>query len=109
MRRAKYGRKENGLKPGSISELLATNFASDKQKANDRRLAKEAEENAKMAKEDLNKSVKINVAAEEPLAKTAMELHQNLKAMDHKKGICLAYLQRQFDARITGAEADAYS
>ena len=109
MRRAKYGRKPVGLKPGSISELLANNFDSDKQKAHDRRLTKEAEEKAKMAKKHLNKAVKFNIAVEEPLAKTAMEIHQNLKAMDHKKGICLAYLKRQFDARITRAEAEAYS
>jgi hypothetical protein len=62
-----------------------------------------------MAKKHQTKAVKFNVAVEEPLAKTAMELHQNLKAMDHKKGKCLAYLKRQFNARITRAEADAYS
>jgi hypothetical protein len=109
MRRAKYGRKPVGLKPGSISELLANNFDSDKQKAHDRRLTKEAEEKAKMAKKHLNKAVKFNIAVEEPLAKTSMEINQNLKAMDHKKGIRLAYLKRQFDARITRAEAEAYS
>jgi hypothetical protein len=98
MRRAKYGRKQIGLKPGTISELLTTNFENDKQKVNDRRLAKEAEEKAKMAKKHLNKSVKFNVAVEEPFAKTAMELHA-----------WLILIKRQFDARITRAEADAYS
>ncbi len=32
MRRAKYGRRQIGLKPGSISELLAADFESDKKK-----------------------------------------------------------------------------
>jgi hypothetical protein len=109
MRRARYGRNHVALKPGSISELLANHFESDKLKANERRLAKEAEEKAKMAKRHLNKSVKFNVAVEEPLAKTAGELRQHLQAMDNKKGVCVAYLKRQFDARLTRAEADAYS
>ena len=90
MRRAKYGRKHIGLKPGSISELLAKNFESDKLKANERRLAKEAEEKAKMAKKHLNKAVKFNLAVEEPLGKSTLELHQNLKAMEYRKGVCVA-------------------
>ena len=28
--------------------------------------------------------------------------------MDYKKGICVAYLKRQFDARMTRAEAESY-
>ena len=28
--------------------------------------------------------------------------------MDYKKGICVAYLKRQFDARMTRAEAEKY-
>ena len=109
MRRSKYGRTKAGLKPGSISALLANHYESDKAKANERRLAKEAEEKAKMAQKHLNKAVKFNKAVEEPLAKSAVVLEQNLEAMDHKKGICIAYLKRQFDARITRAEAAEYT
>ena len=90
MRRAKYGRQDIGLKLGSTSELLANNFESDKLKANERRLAKEAEEKAKMAKKHLNKAVQFNIAVEEPLAKSMVELHQNLKAMEYRKGVCVA-------------------
>jgi hypothetical protein len=89
MRRARYGREQIDLKPDSISELLATNFESDKLKANDRRLAKETEEKVKMEKKHLNKSVKFNIAVEEPLAQTAVELHQNLKSYGSQKGYML--------------------
>ena len=109
MRRGKYGRRQISLKPGTISALLANHFESDKAKANERRLAKQDEEKAKMAQKHLNKAVRFNIAVEEPLAKTAVVLEQNLKALDHKKGICIAYLKRQFDARITRAEAADYS
>ncbi len=78
------------MKPGSISALLANNYESDKAKANERRLAKEVEEKATMARKHLNKAVKFNIAVEEPLAKSAVVLEQNLKALDHKKGICVA-------------------
>jgi hypothetical protein len=103
MRRGKYGRRQISLKPGTISALLANHFESDKAKANERRLAKQDEEKAKMAQKHLNKAVRFIIAMEEPLAKTAVVLEQNLKALDHKKVICIAYLKRQFDARITRA------
>jgi hypothetical protein len=73
MRRGKYGRREISLKPGSISALiLANNYESDKAKANERRLAKQVEEKATMARKHLNKAVKFNIAVEEPLAKSAV-------------------------------------
>ena len=62
-----------------------------------------------MAKKHLNKSIKFNISVEEPLAKTAADLHLHLKSLDHKKGVCLAFLKRQFDARITRAEAEGYN
>ncbi len=98
------------LKPGSISALLANHYESDnKAKANERRLAKQDEEKAKMAQKHLNKAVKFNIAMKEPLAKSAVELEQNIKALDHKNGICVTYFKRQFDARITRAAAVEYS
>ncbi len=54
-------------------------------------------------------AIKFNVAVEEPLATTTLLLHAQLKAMDYKKGVCLSYLKRQFDARMTRAEADNYT
>jgi hypothetical protein len=92
VRRAKYGRDKSGVKPGTITELLAQKYESDRVAENERRLGKEAEEKAKMAKKHLNKAVKFNMAAEEALARTSMELEQHLKAMDYKKGVCLAAL-----------------
>ncbi len=62
-----------------------------------------------MAKKHLNKSIKFNISVEEPLAKTPAELDLNLQALRHKKGVCLAYLKRQFDARLTRAEAEDYT
>lgn len=109
MRSGKYGRRDRSLQPDSISALLAINYECDKAKAKERRLAKEEEEKATMAQKHLNKSIRFNKAVEEPLAKSAVVLEQNLKALDHKKGICIAYLKRQFDARITRAEAAEYS
>jgi hypothetical protein len=97
-------------KPGGITVLVTTAFAQDKRLANELRLANEVEEKARMAKHHLKKAIKFNVAAEEPLATTSILLHAQLKAMDYKKGVCLAYLKRQFDARLlTLAEADNYS
>ena len=109
VRRSKYGRKKTGPKPGSITELLTTKYESDKQRETERRLARGEEDKAKMAKKHLNKSIKFNISAEEPLAQTATELDLNLKAMDNKRGVCLAYLKRQFDARLTRAEAEEYT
>jgi hypothetical protein len=96
-------------KPGGITVLVTTAFAQDKILANELRLANEVEEKARMAKQHLKKAIKFNVAAEEPLATTSILLHAQLKAMDYKKGVCMAYLKRQFDARLTRAEADNYS
>jgi hypothetical protein len=62
MRRSKYGRKEVSLKPGTISALLANNYESDKAKANERLLASQDEEKAKIAQKHLNKAVKFNTA-----------------------------------------------
>ncbi len=84
-------------------------YEGDKEKAYQSRLAKEEEEKAAMAKKHLNKSIKFNISVEEPLAKTVAELHLHLKSLDHKKGVCLAFLKRQFDARITRAEAESYN
>ena len=109
VRRSKYGRDKVGNKPGSISELLTLKYEGDKEKSKLRRLAKEEEEKAAMAKKHLNKSIKFNISVEEPLAKTAADLHLHLKSLDHKKGVCLAFLKRQFDARITRAEAEGYN
>ena len=96
-------------KPGGITVLVTTAFAQDKILANELRLANEVEEKARMAKQHLKKAIKFNVAAEEPLATTSILLHAQLKAMDYKKGVCMAYLKRQFDVRLTRAEADNYS
>jgi hypothetical protein len=62
-----------------------------------------------MAKKHLNKSIKFNISVEEPLANTPAQLNLNLEALDHKRSVCLAYLKRQFDARITRAEAEDYT
>ena len=109
VRRSKYGRAKTGPKPGSITELLTNKYESDKLRETERRLARGEEDKAKMAKKHLNKSIKFNISAEEPLAQTATELDLNLKAMDNKRGVCLAYLKRQFDARLTRAEAEEYT
>ena len=90
VRRAKYGREKSGVKPGTITELLAHKYESNRVAENERRLAKEEEEKTKMAKKHLNKAVKFNMAAEEPLARTSLDLQQHLKAMDYKKGVCIA-------------------
>jgi hypothetical protein len=109
VRRSKYGRDKIGNKPGSISELLTMKYEGDKEKSYQRWLAKEEEDKAAMAKKHLNKSIKFNISVEEPLAKTAADLHLHLKSLDHKKGVCLAFLKRQFDARITRTEAEGYN
>jgi hypothetical protein len=109
VRRAKYGRKITGAKPGSITELLITKYETDKVKEKERRLARDAEEKAKMAKKHLNKSIKFNISVEEPLAKTPEDLELNMQALDNKKGVCLSYLKRQFDARLTRAAAEEYT
>jgi hypothetical protein len=109
VRRAKYGRDKSGVKPGTITELLTQNYESKRVAEHERRLAKEEEEKTKMAKKHLNKAVKFKMAAEEPLARTSLELEQHLKAMDYKKGVCIAYLKRQFDARTTRADLEEYT
>ena len=96
-------------KPGAITMLVRTAFEHDKVLAKELRLANEVEEKSKKAKQHLNKAIKFNVNVEEPLATTSLLLHAQLKAMDYKKGVCLAYLKRQFDARMTRAEGDNYT
>ncbi len=78
VRRSKYGRDKIGNKPGSISELLTMKYEGDKEKSYQRWLAKEEEDKAAMAKKHLNKSIKFNISVEEPLAKTAADLHLHL-------------------------------
>jgi hypothetical protein len=95
--------------PGAITMLVRTAFEHDKVLAKELRLANEVEEKAKKAKQHFKKAIKFNVNVEEPLAATSILLHAQLKAMDYKKGVCLAYLKCQFDARMTRAEADNYS
>ena len=90
--------------------LVQSAFQQNKVLAHELRLANEIEEKAKMAKQHLRKAIKFNVAVEEPMATTTLLLHAQLKAMDYKKkGVCLSYLKRQFDARMTRAEADNYT
>ena len=62
MRRSKYGREKTGTKPGSIIELLTNKYESDKLREKERRLAKEENDKAKMAKKHLNKSIKFNIS-----------------------------------------------
>ena len=90
VRRAKYERNKSGAKPGSITELLITKYESDKVKEKDRRLARDAEEKAKMAKKHLNKSIKFKISVEEPLARTPEDLVLNMQALG-KKG-CMPFL-----------------
>jgi hypothetical protein len=96
-------------KPGAVTVMVKAAFEHDKLMAKELRLAHVAEEKAKKAKQHLKKAIKFNVNVEEPLAATSLLLHAQLKAMDYKKGVCLAYLKRQFDARMTRAEGDNYT
>ncbi len=96
-------------KPGALVLLLKTAYQSDKVLDRELRLANEENEKARMAKKHLNKAIKFNNAVEEPLAMTVLLFQTELKAMDYKKAVCLAYLKRQFDARVIRAEADGYN
>jgi hypothetical protein len=96
-------------KPGAVTVMVKAAFEHDKLMAKKLRLANVEEEKAKKAKQHLKKAIKFNVNVEEPLAATSILLQAHLKAMDYKKGVCLAYLKRQFDGRMTRAEADNYS
>ena len=96
-------------KPGGIVVLLGNVYNRDKLLSKELRLQHQETEKAKMAKKHLNKAIKFNKAVEEPLAMTVLLLQTELKAMDYKKAVCLAYLKRQFDARVTRAEADDYN
>jgi hypothetical protein len=49
-----------------------------------------------MAKKHLNKAIKFNNAVEEPSAMSKQLFETQLKSMDNKKAVCLAYLKRQF-------------
>ncbi len=89
--------------------LLGDVCKRDKVLSQELQLENEEREKTKMAKKHLNKAIKFNKAVEEPLATTGLLLQTQLKAMDYKKAVCLAYLKRQFDARLTRAEADNYN
>ncbi len=97
------------VRPGAVTTLLQAAYVRDKALAEDLRIQTEEDEKAKMARKHLNKAIKFNKAVEEPLATTVLLLQTQLKSMDYKKAVCLAYLKRQFDARLTRAEADNYT
>ena len=96
-------------KPGGVVVLLKDVYKRDQLLSKELRLANEDKEKARMAQKHLNKAIKFNMAVEEPLATTGLLLQTHLKSMDYKKAVCLAYLKRQFDARLIRAEADEYT
>jgi hypothetical protein len=97
------------IKPGGVFVLLKAVYKRDQLLSKELRLANEDKEKARMAQKHLNKAIKFNLAFEEPLATTVLLLQTHLKSMDNKKAVSLAYLKRQFDARLIRAEADEYT
>ena len=97
------------VKPGAVTTLLQDAYARDKVLSEELRLQNEENEKAKMARKHMNKAIKFNKAVEEPLSKTIEILHLQLQSMEYKKVVCVAYLKRQFDARLTRAESDEYN
>ena len=95
--------------PGGLVVLLNAVYERNKVLAHELRLANEEREKARMAKRHLNKAIKFNNAVEETLATSKQLLAAQLASMDNKKAVCLAYLKRQFDARLTRAVADDYN
>ena len=96
-------------KPGAVTTLLQEAYERDKVLAGELRLQNEENEKAKMARKHINKAIKFNNAVEEPLTKTIELLHVELQSMEYKRGVCVAFLKRQFDARLTRAESDEYN
>ena len=96
-------------RPGAVTTLLQEAYARDKLLAGELRRLNEVNEKAKMARKHINKAIKFNNAVEEPLTKTIELIHVELQSMDYKRGVCVAYLKREFDARITRAESDEYN
>ncbi len=97
------------VRPGAVTTLLQDAYERDKVLAKELRLQNEENDKAKMARKQMNKAIKFNNAVEKPSTKTIEILHLQLQSMDYKRGVCVAYLKRQFDARLTRAESDQYN
>ena len=71
-------------KPGGVVVLLKDVYKRDQLLSKELRLANEDKEKARMAQKHLNKAIKFNMAVEEPLANTVLQLQTQLKSMDNK-------------------------